>query len=166
MTEMWDIVNRDGEPLGLTWERENHKNIPDGMYHPCVEVWVRVGDKLLITQRHPDKSDPLCYDVPGGAVLSGESTLLGAVRELSEEAGISASADSLVLLGRLPQGNVYSVSYMLTLESLPKIVLQPSEVVGYKLVTRTELEDMMGELTRGTRRRYEEYREKIFPAAW
>ena len=163
MAEIWDIVNRDGEPLGLTWDRENHKNIPAGMYHPCVEVWVRVGDKVLITQRHPDKSDPLRYDVPGGAVVTGESTLEGAVRELSEEAGIVTSADSLVLLGKLPQGNVYSVSYMLSLDALPRITLQPSEVVGYRLVTQRELEAMMDEVTRGTRRRYEEYRGKIFP---
>lgn len=162
MAEIWDVVDSEGRPLGLTWERARHREIPAGMYHPCVEVWVRVGDKILITQRHPEKSDPLFFDVPGGAVVSGESTLVGAVRELSEEAGIITSQDSLIILGTLPQGNVFSVSYTLRLSEIPKITLQPTEVVDYKFVTRAQFEAMLDRVTRGTRRRYEEYKDKIF----
>lgn len=162
MAEIWDLVDSSGKPLGMTWERSRHKEIPAGIYHPCVEVWVKVGNELLITRRHPDKSEPLKYDVPGGAVVSGETTLLGALRELSEEAGIHTTADKLIALGTLPQGNVYSVSYMLKLEDYPQITLQESEVVGYKFVTRQQLEAMMDELTRGSRSRYSHYKDIIF----
>ena len=162
MTEIWDIVNKDGEKIGVTWERANHDKIPEGMYHPCVEVWVRIGEKLLITQRHPEKSEGLKYDVPGGAVVAGEDVLSGAVRELYEEAGVAVDAEDMLEIGRGVNGNVYAASYLVTLSSVPKITLQPTEVVGYRLVSQSELEEMLDDLTRGTRRRYLEYRDKIF----
>lgn len=162
MAEIWDIVNAGGDKIGVTWERANHNKIPEGMYHPCVEVWVKIGDKLLVTQRHPDKSDGLKYDVPGGAVVAGEDVRTGAWRELSEEAGILVERDALLEIGRMTSGNVYAVSYMVELPYLPEITLQPTEVVGYKLVTQEELEEMLDDLTRGTFRRYALYKDKIF----
>ena len=162
MTEIWDIVNENGDPIGITWERRNHKSIPEGMYHPCVEVWVRIGEKLLVTQRHPEKSEGLKYDVPGGAVVAGEDVLSGAVRELYEEAGVAVDAADMLEIGRGVNGNVYAASYLVALSSVPKITLQPTEVVGYKLVSQSELEDMLDALTRGTCRRYLAYKDKIF----
>ena len=162
MTEIWDIVDKDGEKIGVMWERTNHDKIPDGMYHPCVEVWVRIGEKLLITQRHPEKSEGLKYDVPGGAVVSGEDMLTGAMRELSEEAGIVLPAEDFKLIGTMTNGNVYAASYLVSLNKEPEIKLQATEVVGYKLVTAEELEQMTDELTRGTKRRYLLYKNHIF----
>lgn len=163
MAEIWDIVNAGGDKIGVTWERANHDKIPEGMYHPCVEVWVKIGDKLLVTQRHPDKSDGLKYDVPGGAVVAGEDVRTGAWRELSEEAGILVERDALLEIGRMTSGNVYAASYLVELDYTPEIKLQESEVVGYKLVTQAELEKMVDELTRGTKSRYYIYKEAIFP---
>ena len=164
MTEIWDIVNKDGEKIGVTCERTNHDKIPEGMYHPCVEVWVRVGERLLLTRRHPDKNEPLAYEVPGGAVVSGEDMLGGAMRELAEEAGVVADISNFRELGRMTNGKVYAVSYLLLLNEMPQIKLQESEVVGYKMVTQSELEEMLGDLTRGARMRYNIYKEEIFDA--
>ena len=95
MAEMWDLVDKDGNKVGIQWSREDHGKIPGGLYHPCVEVWVRIKDKLLIAQRHPNKSEGLKYDAPGGAVLSGESLIDAAKRELEEEVGIISDVESL-----------------------------------------------------------------------
>ncbi len=162
MAEIWDIVDKDGNYLNIKWSREDNDKIPEGYYHPCVEIWVRVGDKMLITQRHPEKSEGLKYDVPGGAVVSGEDILVGAMRELGEEVGINVSTDKLVCLGTQSKGKVYAVSYLLILEKLPSLVLQPTEVVGYKLVDKSELESMKDQLTAGTYRRYLVYKDSIF----
>ena len=162
MTEIWDLVDENGIDLGVRWPRSDHNKMPEGCYHPCVEVWVKAGDRLLVTQRHPNKSDGLKYDLPGGAVLSGEGVLPGALRELYEEVGIYASSENLTLLGKQSFGKVFAVSYLLSLDDLPPLTLQQSEVVGYRLVTKDEFERMVDTLTKGTYRRYLLYKDKIF----
>lgn len=162
MTEIWDIINENGEPLGITWERKKCIEIPAGMYHPCVEIWVKIGDRLIVTQRHPNKSEPLKYDVPGGAVVAGEDVRSGAWRELSEEVGILVDPDELIEIGRMTSGNVYAVSYLIELNAVPQITIQPTEVVSYKLVVQSELEAMLADLTKGTCRRYLAYKDRIF----
>ena len=162
MAEFWDLVDCDGRKIGIKWDRNNHKNIPEGAYHPCVEVWVKVGDCVLITQRHPDKSDGLKFDAPGGAVLSGESIEDGAVRELFEEVGVQADVKDLKRLGVFLGKKAYAVSYLLEIDSLPKIQLQPSEVVGYRLVSSSELENMADQLCDGCRKRYFVFKNEIF----
>ena len=162
MTEIWDLVDENGKEIGMKWVRADHDKMPDGVYHPCVEIWVKVGDKLLITLRHPDKSEGLKYDVPGGAVVSGEGILLGAQRELSEEVGINVCEEELLPLGTIASGKVFAASYMVILDKLPPLLLQPTEVVGYRLVTKDELESMPDQLTKGTYRRYLVYRDRIF----
>jgi 8-oxo-dGTP pyrophosphatase MutT (NUDIX family) len=162
MAEFWDLVDENGNDIGIKWERTKHRSIPAGTYHRCVEVWVRVGDKLLVTQRHPEKSEGLCFDVPGGAVVSGEDLLTGAVREIGEEVGIKVTPEQLIPLGEYAVDTVYVGSYILRLPSLPELKLQESEVVDYRLVTQMELDYMLDDLTKGTRRRYLLYSKKIF----
>lgn len=162
MAEIWDLVDKDGNYLDEKWQRGDPNKIPEGVYHPCVEVWVKINDKILITQRHPQKSEGLKYDIPGGAVVSGESILEGAVRELCEEVGISVPADKLKLLGTTVNGDVYAASYLLTLDALPELTLQSTEVVGYMLVTQEKLEEMTDQITKGTNRRYLIYKNIIF----
>lgn len=162
MTEIWDLVDKDGRAVGIRWSRDDHANIPEGFYHPCVEVWVRVGERVLITQRHPNKSEGLKYDAPGGAVVSGESMIDGALRELFEEVGICAEATRLKYLGSVIGRRAYAASYLLVLDSMPEIRIQPSEVVAYKLVSLDELEKMAEELCEGCRKRYFIFKDEIF----
>ena len=162
MAEIWDLIDKNGVDLGIKWPRSEHANIPEGHYHLCVEVWVKIGKKLLLARRHPDKSEGLKLDCPGGAVVSGESVICGALRELYEEVGIEAAEGDLRLLGRLALGKAYAVSYLLILDHLPEIKLQPSEVVDFVLLNADEIEAMSEELTGGTRRRYAIYKQKIF----
>ena len=162
MAEKWDLVDIHGNKNGHFVLRTNRDQIPQEMFHLCVEVWVKVGNKLLITKRHPNKSEGLKYDCPGGAVLSGEAVLDGAIRELIEETGIVAEKERFVLLGHTISHPVYATSYLLCLDSLPDLTLQPTEVVGYKLVSIKELDGMEEQLTKGTYRRYLLYKDIIF----
>lgn len=162
MSEVWDLVDKNGQPLGMKWLRENHASIPEGCYHPCAEVWVRVEDKVLLSQRHPNKSEGLKYDAPGGAVVSGESMMDSALRELYEEVGISAKSDELIYLGAITGRKGYAVSYLVILDKLPEIRLQPTEVIGYKLVTQSELENMIDQLCMECAKRYFIYKNQIF----
>lgn len=162
MEEIWDLVDENGSSANVKWLRKNHDKIPKGLFHPAVEVWVRVGDKLLLSKRHPDKTEGLKYDCPGGAVISGESFSHGAVRELYEEVGISAEESELIYLGSNTHGVCYAICYLLVLRELPKLTLQPTEVVGYRLVTKEEFDGMCDELTAGTYRRFLFFKDKLF----
>lgn len=162
MAEIWDLVDKDGHPTGVKWPRADHANIPEGMYHPCTEVWVRVGDRLLIAQRHPEKSEGMKYDAPGGAVLSGEDWLSAAARELYEEVGIACDTERLEYLGAVISRVGYALTYLLRLDETPELKLQPTEVVGYKMVTRDELDGMIDELCRNCAKRYLIYRDRLF----
>ena len=86
--EKWDLYNAKREKTGLTMQRG--ENIPKGLYHLVVSVWiVNQQGQYLLSQRHPDKQYPLYWECTGGAVLSGENSLQGAVREVKEELGIT-----------------------------------------------------------------------------
>ena len=162
MAEIWDLVDENGNDVGIKWSRADHDKIPEGLYHPCVEVWVRVGDRLLVARRHPDKTEGLNYDAPGGAMLSGESLTEAAARELAEEVGILTTEEKLEHLGVILGKVAYAVSYLLKLDTLPPLTLQPSEVVGYKLVSRKELDSMTDQLCDNCARRYIVYRDRLF----
>ena len=158
--EIWELVNRRGECSGVLYDRESGKEFPEGLYFRVVEVWVRVGERLLVTRRHPGKWRGLCWEVPGGGVVYGELPLESACRELAEETGIVAEASELELLGTSFHGAAMIYSYYLGLESEPMLALQASEVVDYRYVHLDEVESV-GELTPGTRHRLAAYGDRL-----
>lgn len=162
-TEIWSIVDERGIPTGKTCMRCERSEIPDGLYHPVVEVWVRVGEVIHLTQRHPEKWAGLKWESSGGAALAGEDYTFAAARELYEESGIFVSERDLVLLGYTKRGKSLIISYLAIVDSRPTVTLQECEVVASRFVTRCELEgEMWDELTEGTRERYLLYKDKIF----
>ena len=162
MREFWEVINEEGEPTGELYERGINKPFPRGMYFRVVEVWVKVGDKLLITQRHPKKWAGLTWEVSGGGVLAGEDITAAAARELFEETGVKSSPSNLRLLGVIKMQPALIYSYMLELDKMPKVTIDTNEVVDYKFVTREEFEKMENDFGEGTQIRYKEYRDKVF----
>lgn len=102
--ELLDVLDPDGRRSGRVSERGVvHR---EGSFHAAVHVWVvRVradgGYDLLLQKRSAEKdSFPGCYDVSAaGHIEAGEDVLAAAVRELAEELGIRAEADSLHYVG-------------------------------------------------------------------
>ncbi|MBQ8529034.1 MAG: NUDIX hydrolase [Clostridia bacterium] len=156
MAELWELVNELGEGSGVIYNRESGEPFPEGLYFRVVEVWVKVSDKLLITQRHPNKWRGLSWEVPGGGVILGEVPRESAARELFEETGISALPEELSLLGTSFHGAAMIYSYYLELRGQPNLTLQPTEVVDYKYLTLPEA-TLVSELTPGTKIRLETY---------
>ena len=158
--ETWELCDAEGNGVGIYHERG--RRIPDGLFHPVVEVWSKTPDgKLLLTQRHPNKHNPLKWECTGGSVVDGESFEVGASRELEEETGIAIPPEKLIYLGKLNDRCCTLKSYLAVLDGYPDVKHQEGEVVDHKFVTPEELEAMSDELTEWARAHYFEYRDRI-----
>lgn len=143
--EKWDILDADGKPTGETVVRGVDK-IKKGQYHKVVHIWV-VDDKgrVLIQQRSMQVEIlPGKWAITGGSAVSGEDELTAAVRELSEEVGITAKADELKLFKTYRGRNDFVYVYLLYKSIDTKdMAMQPEEVQAVKWVTAAELRKMV-----------------------
>ena len=159
-TETWELCDSEGNGVGVYLERG--QKIPEGLYHPVVEIWTKTPDgKILLTQRHPNKHYPLLWECSGGSIVEGEDFLIGASRELAEETGIDVPPEKLIYLGKILDRGCVLKSYLAVLDHFPDVTIQSSEVVDYKFVTPAELELMQDELTEWARWHYLEYKDKL-----
>lgn len=90
--EIWDLYDENRNLTGKTHIRG--QQLPDDNYHLVVHVWIKNNnDQYLISQRSASrKVNPLMWECIGGSVLSGETSLQGALRETKEEVGIELNA--------------------------------------------------------------------------
>lgn len=139
MTELWDLYDKNRKPLGRTHERGNPMNKNE--YHIIVEILsVNKDGKILVTKRHPDKRWGNKWEITGGSVVAGETSLEGAVRELFEETGIKISKNQLDYCSTITSDFSIKDLYLYEADfSEIDIVLQDGETIEYKLVTPEEL---------------------------
>ena len=135
--ELWDAYDREGNKLGFDLVRD--EIVPENVYHIVAEIFVFSTDgKVLITQRHPDKSWPLKWENTGGSILKGETAEQGAVRELYEETGIKITeADLCPVYAEVVHPAIYKC-YGVFVDSSVEIRLQEGETVDYKWLPRAE----------------------------
>lgn len=75
MTELWDLIDETGRPLGRTHRRDDPA-FPDGTFHLVVSVCaVRPDGRVLTTRRAAVKDWPLSWEFPAGSALAGETSL-------------------------------------------------------------------------------------------
>jgi 8-oxo-dGTP pyrophosphatase MutT (NUDIX family) len=142
MTELWDLYDENRRPLGRTHVR----GVPldEGTFHLVVEIWVITDDGLiLIDKRHPDKYRGGLWECTGGAVVAGEDSRTGALRELYEELGIEADKNELRLISSYRHPGFFVDTYVLRKNiDLGALRFQEDEVTDAKLVTFDELINM------------------------
>lgn len=141
--ELVDLYNGQKE---LTNETVEKKNVPDGKFRLSVHVWI-TNDKgeLLVQQRLATAHKfPNMWAVTGGAVKAGESSLAGALRELSEELGIKANKDEMKFIASYRRKFDYVDVWLLNKNiDIKDIKLQEDEVQAVKWVTLEEFEEML-----------------------
>ena len=99
MVEYWDLYDKDGNKLYKTVKRGDKLNNDE--YHLVVNVWIKnKNNEFLISQRSSTKAHPLMWEITGGSVLKGESSLDGALREVYEELGLKLNRNSAKFIGR------------------------------------------------------------------
>lgn len=143
--EVWDVLNKDGEPTGKTVVRKRIC-LAKGEYHLVVHIWVLGSDgRVLIQRRSFDK--PLMpgeWAAIGGSAVSGETACSAAKRELSEEMGIDAEECELTLIKRMVRKNsILNIFLVLKDTPLAELHLQEEEVSEAKWVHRNKLRQMI-----------------------
>lgn len=104
--EYFDLVDSDGQPLGLTKPRPHvHR---DGDWHRAIDIWVLNSQgQLLLQKRSLEKeSYPGLWEVScSGHISAGDESLSSALRELEEELGITADPQDLSLIFTLRESH-------------------------------------------------------------
>lgn len=145
--ERWDVLNKDGKPLGRTVFR-GENTLRAGEYHLVVHIWVLSSDgNILIQRRSPEKKlMPGEWAATGGAAISGEDSYTAAHRELFEELGIFSTPESMKKLTRIFRRNSLLDVWAITCDCVAEeLTLQKSEVAAVKWVTRAQLKRMIEE---------------------
>ncbi|GGB52551.1 NUDIX domain-containing protein [Virgibacillus dakarensis] len=141
--EKWDLYDYDRNKIGKTHTRG--EPLPEGCYHIVVHVWIQNDrGKLLLSKRHPNKHYGNLWECTGGSVLTGETSLEGALRETKEELGIELNPESGQLLFSEVRSNHHSDNWLfISNAKLNDLEFQPDEVIDAKWVSKDTYEKMI-----------------------
>lgn len=141
--ELFFEVDMDDNPIGPITRKEANKVAYK--FHRAVNVFVKIGDKYLVTTRRKDKDTyPGCYDLSvSGHVNYPEEYIDAAVRETEEEIGLKVEGTMFKELGKLlvkmPTENEFQMNYLLVFEDIKKDDIQTYEAESIRYMTLEEL---------------------------
>lgn len=164
MPEYMDLYNRKYDKIGKHHRRGDQPE--KGTYYLVVNVWImNSANEILLAQRHPNKKmwGGLWECAASGAVLEGESSLQGALRETKEEIGIELAPEEAVLLETLFREYDIRDTYLFRKDiNACDLTLQSEEVIATRWVTRNEYEELCNKelLAPPVRNFFELYRSK------
>lgn len=161
--EIWNLVDESLSFTGATHVRNSKTKIPNSMYYRVVEMWTITPDnKVLLTQRHPDKFMGLKWESNGGAVIGTDDIKESARRELYEETGIFRDLEDIYFIERNTYSNYIVFSHVNVLNvSLESIKLQDLETVDAKLVGFDEVYKFKDDIPPQNYQRLIKYLEKF-----
>lgn len=90
MEELFDVYIRNGEYIGVKSKSICHSEKP-GFYHKPVWIWIINSNNDILVQKRAasKKNNPNKWDMPSaGHIISGETSIQGAIRETYEELGV------------------------------------------------------------------------------
>lgn len=154
MEEHLDILDRHGNPLGESHPKSLvHQR---GFYHNTVHIWFYTNQgEILLAQRSYKKSIcPGLWDVSvAGHVDAGETMEEAAIREVSEEIGLSINHHSLKKIGVFEcfqdydfgvSDNEFHHTFLCKLtNTIDTLEPHPEEVESLKLVSFDEFRDLI-----------------------
>ncbi|MDR3264123.1 MAG: NUDIX domain-containing protein [Clostridiales bacterium] len=142
MSEIWDMLDKNGHKTGRTFLRSEAANIAEGDYYLVVHIYIKNSKNQWLMQKRSllKESFPGEWDITGGAVVSGEDSVTGAMREVEEEIGVSLATENLKLFARIKKKNHFVDIYKAEKDfDTENCVLDPLEVDAVKWVSADEL---------------------------
>ena len=140
--EYWDIYDEKKERTGRTMAR-NDWHMKPGDYHLTVlALIINETGRILLTQRQLDKQwAPGKWEIPGGGVKAGETSLEAVLRETREETGLVPDKAAVLLIHTYrndspkEQNNYFVDIYEVRLPFTESAVtVQKEEVKGFALL--------------------------------
>lgn len=148
MAEYWDLYDGAGQ---LTGEKHLRGTaVPKGKFHKVVHIWIQNSKGKLLLQKRSDTVDncPGEWATTGGSVQAGEEPLTTAVRELSEELGLTVSAEELQYCLMVRRKDAFCYVYLLKKEiPVEELTLQECEVAAAEWMTVEKMDRMVEERT-------------------
>lgn len=141
--ELWDLVDENGNKLGMVINREDGQ--PEGTYHVGVDVWIINSENKILLQKRSSKKrlEPNVWAMTGGSSLYGETVEDTIIREAKEELGINLVEDKLQLVKKYSTGEVFIYAHLIRQDiDINDIVMQEDEVSDVKWVTYDEAEEL------------------------
>ena len=143
-TEWLDIVDSDDRIIGAAPRATVHEK---AYMHRAVHIMLcnSAGEVFLQLRSRDKDTNPGLWDTScEGHIDSGESLIVGALRELQEELGIRLSSEALVERSRLPPShdNGFEHVTLYTALSDEPLTLCPAEIIDGKWV-RPAVLDML-----------------------
>lgn len=140
--EYFDILDRDGEPTGLTKGKGEPPG--DGEYYLGVHAYIynRNGEFLLQRRALTKAFRPGEWDIHLGHAQAGETGLEAMRREVREEVGLDCPASAYRFAGRVcwEEYRHFIDVFLLQWEfDLGGLVLQEEEVLGARTVSKEEM---------------------------
>ena len=107
MTELWDIYDKNKNKTGRFAERDVYK-FKEGEYHiVVVAVIINSKNEILIAKRsETKKKEPLKWELTGGGLKAGETSLQGILRETREEIGMEFIPEEAIFLKEIRKDEV------------------------------------------------------------
>ena len=141
--EYWDLYDEKRKKLDKTIMKTN--DMKNGEYHIVVNIWIMNSENLLlIIQRHPEKTWPLKWECIGGALISGEDSITGALREVEEEIGVKLNKNNGKLIYSRKRKTDFKDTYIFKENiNIKDTKLEDNAVVNIKWVTKDELTIMV-----------------------
>lgn len=159
--EIWDLYDSKANKVNLDHQRGTP--IPQGLYHKVVEIFViTTTNEVLLTQRSPEKTWPLKWEVSAGSILKGETSIMGAQRELFEETGIHVNQNQLIPIYSYVHDTIPSIfdGYLVILDKdTITIKLQAGETCNYQYMPYDQFTSFIStdEFVVGTSQRFALY---------
>jgi len=154
--EEWDILNADRSKTGRISIRGEY--LKPGDYHLVVLIlMVNANNEILISQRSKEKNGAFLWEVCGGAVIAGENSRQGALREMKEELGIEVDYNcnngKIVAQDTFeePHGWLADIWIFNIDEDIENLEFQKEEVINARWSTKEEVISMInkGEFFKG-----------------
>lgn len=147
--EVWDLYDKNRNPLASTIFRSHYSLIKENQYHLVVFLIIKNKGKVLLQKRSETKKMfPNQWDVSvSGSVLAFENSLQGIVRETQEELGLLIDENELRLVDSFRDDDSQSLIDVYELETdslnIDKLMVPNSEVSEVAWFSYEEIMEMI-----------------------